>query len=58
MTKKEAFIKIVKIEIFDRADIYMENYPDIFSEAVDFFNGLSMENDNTKNIDDRFLYFP
>lgn len=49
MTKKEAFIKIVKIEIFDRADIYMENYPDIFSEAVDFFNGLSMENDNTKN---------
>ena len=49
MTKKEAFIKIVKTEIFDRADIYMENYPDIFPEAIDFFNGLSMENDNAKS---------
>lgn len=48
MTKKEAFIKIVKTEIFDRADIYLENYPDIFPDAVDYFNGLSISGENTK----------
>lgn len=48
MTKKEAFIKIVKTEIFDRADIYLENYPDIFSDATDFFNGLTISGENTK----------
>ena len=48
MTKKEAFIKIVKTEIFDRADIYLEKYPDIFSDAVDYFNGLSISGENTK----------
>ena len=47
-SKKEAFIKIVKAEIFDRPDIYSENYPDIFSDAADFFNGLSMSNGEDK----------
>lgn len=42
MTKKEKFIKIVKAEIFDRPDIYMENYPDDFADAENFFIGLMM----------------
>jgi len=45
MTKKEAFLKIVKENIFDRPDIYVENYPDIFSDALDYFNGLSIGGD-------------
>lgn len=49
MTKKDAFIKIVKTEIFDRPDIWAENYPDIFSDAVDFFNGLSMSGNSSKS---------
>lgn len=48
MTKKEAFLKIVKTEIFDRPDIWAENYPDIFSDAADYFNGLSVSGDNGK----------
>lgn len=48
MTKKEAFLKIVKTEIFDRADIYVENYPDLFEDAKDYFNGLSITEDNSK----------
>ena len=48
MTKKEAFLKIVKNEIFDRPDIYIENYPDIFSDAFDYFNGLSIGKDTEK----------
>ena len=49
MTKKEAFIKIVKTEIFDKPSIYVEEYPDIFSEAEVFFNGLLISEDNTKS---------
>lgn len=37
MTKKDAFIEIVKKEIFDRDDIYVENYPDIFEDAKSYF---------------------
>jgi len=48
MTKKEAFLKIVKTEIFDRPDIWAENYPDIFSDAADYFNGLSVSGDGGK----------
>ena len=48
MTKKEAFLKIVKTEIFDRPDIWAENYPDIFSDAADYFNGLSVSGDSGK----------
>lgn len=53
MTKKEAFLKIVKAEIFDRPDIYTENYPDIFEDAQDYFNGLSIsENDGKPQFTD------
>lgn len=37
MTKKEAFIKIIQTEIFDRMDIYTENYPDEYELAVSFW---------------------
>ena len=37
MTKKEALIKIVQAEIFDRADIYAENYPDEYELAASFW---------------------
>lgn len=37
MTKKEAFIKIIQIEIFDRTDIYAENYPDEYELAASFW---------------------
>lgn len=47
-TKKEAFLKIVKAEIFDRPDIWAENYSDIFSDAADYFNGLSVSGDSGK----------
>ena len=30
MTDKEIFIKIIQTEIFDRENIYAENYPDEF----------------------------
>lgn len=43
MTKKEAFIKIIQTEIFERTDIYAENYPDEYGLAAafweDFING-------------------
>ena len=37
MTKKEAFIKIIQTEIFDRTDIYAENYPDEYALAASFW---------------------
>ena len=37
MTKKEAFIKIIQTEIFDRTDIYAENYPDEYKLAASFW---------------------
>lgn len=37
MTKKEAFIKIIQTEIFDRTDIYTENYPDEYELAASFW---------------------
>lgn len=37
MTKKEAFIKIIQTEIFDRMDIYTENYPDEYELAASFW---------------------
>ena len=37
MTKKEAFIKIIQAEIFDRTDIYAENYPDEYELAASFW---------------------
>ena len=37
MTKKEAFIKIIQTEIFDRTDIYAENYSDEYGLAASFW---------------------
>ena len=37
MTKKEAFIKIIQTVIFDRTDIYAENYPDEYGLAASFW---------------------
>ena len=47
MTKKEAFIKIIQTEIFDRTDIYAENYPDEYELAVSFWEDF--KNGNAKN---------
>ena len=46
MTKKEAFIEIVE-EIFNRPDIYTENYPDTYHLAEEFFEEL--KNNKIKN---------
>ena len=40
MTKKEAFIKIIQTEIFDRTDIYAENYPDEYELAASFWEDI------------------
>ena len=40
MNKKEAFIKIIQTEIFDRPDIYIENYEMEFGPAKEFFEKL------------------
>ena len=47
MTKKEAFIKIIQTEIFDRTDIYAENYPDEYELAVSFWEDF--KNGKVKN---------
>ena len=47
MTKKEAFIKIIQTEIFDRTDIYAENYPDEYELAVSFWEDF--KDGKTKN---------
>ena len=39
MSKKNSFIKVVK-EIFDRPDIYAENYPDDFEDAKLYWEAL------------------
>ena len=43
MTKKEAFIKIIQTEIFDRTDIYAENYPDEYELAASFWEDFKDE---------------
>lgn len=47
MTKKEAFIKIIQTEIFDRTDIYVENYPDEYELAASFWEDF--KNEKVKN---------
>lgn len=37
MTKKDAFIKIIQTEIFDRSDIWCENYEDTYELAKSFW---------------------
>lgn len=41
MTKKDAFITIVKNEIFDNPTTYMENYPELYEDAKIYFDVLS-----------------
>lgn len=41
MTKKDAFITIVKKEIFDNPTIYVENYPELYEDAKIYFDVLS-----------------
>lgn len=48
MTKKQAFLEIVGKEIFERSDIYVENYPDTFSDALDYYNALMASDDKSK----------
>lgn len=40
MSKKETFIKIIQKEIFDRPDIWSENYPDDFEDAKAYFEAF------------------
>jgi len=47
MTKREAFIKIIQTEIFDRTDIYVENYPDEYGLAASFWEDF--KNEKVKN---------
>lgn len=47
MTKKQAFLEIVGKEIFERSDIYGENYPDTFSDALDYYNALIASDDKS-----------
>ena len=48
MTKKEAFMTIVGKEIFERADIYAENYPDIYEDARIYFESLQSTKEENK----------
>lgn len=48
MTKKEAFIEIVKKEIFEKEDIYVKNYPDIWDDAKTYFLAIQESKDNGK----------
>ena len=50
MNKYTAFITIVKNEIFDNSDIYAENYPDIYNDALDYFNAI-LENNKDKTVE-------
>ena len=52
MDKKEAFIKIVQTEIFDKPDIYAENYSEglEFELAKEFFEELKRDTTKPKNI--------
>lgn len=40
MTNREAFIKLIQTEIFDRADIYTENDAELFTAAQKYFETL------------------
>ena len=50
MTKKEAFIKIVQTEIFDKEDFYKEYYLDEYELADSFWEDF--KNNKTKNSSD------
>ena len=48
MTKKDAFITIVKKEIFDNPTIYAENYPELYEDAKLYFDVLAGTGDAEK----------
>lgn len=48
MSKKEAFLTIIGKEIFDRADIYAENYPDIYDDANTYYLAMLETGDTDK----------
>ena len=48
MTKKEAFIKVIQTEIFDRPDIYSENYPDLWEDVCMYWDALNGKNGSEK----------
>lgn len=49
MTKKDAFITIVKKEIFDNPAIYAENYPKLYEDAKIYFDVLAGTGDTEKS---------
>ena len=48
MSKKEAFLTIIGKEIFDRADIYTENYPEIWDDAKTYYLAMLETGDGDK----------
>lgn len=47
MSKKEKFIKLIQTEIFDRADIWSENYEEDWEDVVSFWE--EFKNGKVKN---------
>lgn len=47
MTKKEKFVKLIQTEIFDRADIWCENYEEDWEDVVSFWE--EFKNGKVKN---------
>ena len=47
MTKKEKFIKLIQTEIFDRADIWSENYKEDWEDVTSFWE--EFKNGKVKN---------
>jgi len=47
MTKKEKFINIIETEIFNRSDIWIENYENDWADIVSFWEDF--KNNKTKN---------
>lgn len=40
MTKKQKFVEVIQKEIFDRSDIYSENYPEIWEDLVNYWEAF------------------
>lgn len=48
MTKKQKFIEIIQKEIFDRDDIYSENYPEDWEDLVAYWDVFKGKEENEK----------
>ena len=55
MTKKEAFIKIIQTEIFDRTDIYAENFTSKEAAEALFTSGRSIAGSMRKLVNDGYV---